>query len=109
MAAGDPHTELLEKISAGIVCEGMESLLPLLVTDMAALTELLPPHSTVAVIAPERVLARAVQLAETNAEFLRAAWDAAAGSAEQIEQQTVINTGEKSGMLTLPAVKQALA
>ena len=109
LAAGDPHTELLEKISAGIVCEGMESLLPLLVTDMAALTELLPPHSTVAVIAPERVLARAVQLAETNAEFLRAAWDAAAGSAEQIEQQTVINTGEKSGMLTLPAVKQALA
>ena len=73
---------LLEKLSQGIAVEGMESLLPQLVPGMAPLTSLLPPGGAVAVVSPERVASRAVSLADTNREFLEAAWSVAMGEAD---------------------------
>ncbi|MGD9607626.1 MAG: transcription-repair coupling factor, partial [Leucobacter sp.] len=73
---------LLEKIGQGIPVEGMESLLPQLVPGLAPLTSLLPPDGAVMVVSPERVAGRAVSLAETNREFLEAAWAAATAGAD---------------------------
>ncbi len=74
--------QMLEKVSAGIAVEGMESLMPVLVEDRVPLIDFLPDNSAVAVLSPERVSARAAQLAETDQEFLQAAWGAATAGAE---------------------------
>ncbi|WP_166985419.1 transcription-repair coupling factor [Canibacter zhoujuaniae] len=97
------QSELLEKIAAGINAEGMESLLPYLVERQYALTELLPENSWVTVVSPEKVVARADSLAETNAEFLAAAWSAAAG--EGSNTVPVMPDGDHSGMFTLTQVR----
>lgn len=72
---------MLEKIAEGIPVEGMESLAPALVDRLVPITTYLPAGAGVAVVAPERVASRAVSLAETNREFLAAAWNAATVSA----------------------------
>ena len=77
---------MLEKISQGIPVEGMESLSPVLADSMVAFSNYLPKKSSVVLVSPERVAARAVSLVETNEEFLHAAWDAAAeGAAAPID------------------------
>lgn len=86
---------MLERIAQGIPVEGMESLTPLLVERLVPLTEFFPEESAVVVLSPERVETRAAQLAETNREFLEAAWNAAA-SAEHVPIQL-----EQGGFLTL--------
>jgi transcription-repair coupling factor (superfamily II helicase) len=68
---------LLEKISEGIAVEGMESLTPALVDKLVPVTAYLPDGSAVALISPERIASRAINLSETNKEFLDAAWNAA--------------------------------
>ncbi|PII96432.1 transcription-repair coupling factor [Leucobacter sp. OLTLW20] len=73
---------LLEKMSQGIAVEGMESLLPQLVDGLRPLTALLPEGGSVLIASPERVAGRAVSLADTNREFLEAAWSAATAGAE---------------------------
>lgn len=73
---------LLEKMSQGMPVEGMESLLPQLVSGLKPLTELLPKGGAVLVASPEKVASRAVSLAETNHEFLEAAWHAATVGAD---------------------------
>jgi transcription-repair coupling factor (superfamily II helicase) len=73
---------MLEKISEGIPVEGMESLAPALVERLVPVTHYLPADTAIAVISPERVATRAVSLAETNREFLSAAWSAATAGAE---------------------------
>ncbi len=73
---------MLEKIAQGIPAEGMESLTPALVDRLVPVTHYLPREAAIAVIAPERVATRAVSLAETNREFLGAAWSAATAGAE---------------------------
>ncbi|QTX04152.1 transcription-repair coupling factor [Agromyces archimandritae] len=73
---------LLEKIAEGIPAEGMESLAPALLERLVPITHYLPAGAAVAVLAPERVESRAVSLAETNREFLAAAWVAATAGAE---------------------------
>ena len=50
---------------------------PDLVERLVPLTHYLPPSAAVAVLSPERVASRAVNLLETNREFLTAAWHAA--------------------------------
>ncbi|MGO1539578.1 MAG: transcription-repair coupling factor [Leucobacter sp.] len=92
---------MLEKISQGIVVEGMESLLPQLVGGMQPLTALLPPGGATMVASPERVASRAVSLAETNREFLEAAWEAATAGAD-----APVPT-DNSGMLTLNELRLA--
>ncbi|MDF1479427.1 transcription-repair coupling factor [Leifsonia sp. H3M29-4] len=73
---------MLAKIGEGIPVEGMESLAPALVHRLVPLTHYLPTDAAIAVLSPERVATRAVSLAETNREFLAAAWNAATAGAE---------------------------
>ncbi|WP_150308188.1 transcription-repair coupling factor [Planctomonas psychrotolerans] len=73
---------MLEKIAEGIPVEGMESLAPALIDRLVPVTHYLPEDCAVAVISPERVATRAISLAETNREFLSAAWNAATAGAE---------------------------
>ncbi|AMM20221.1 transcription-repair coupling factor [Frondihabitans sp. PAMC 28766] len=74
--------QMLEKIGQGIPVEGMESLAPALVHRLVPLTHYLPASCAIAVLSPERVVSRAQSLAETNREFLEAAWSAATAGAE---------------------------
>ncbi|WP_353827162.1 transcription-repair coupling factor [Agromyces sp. SYSU T0242] len=77
---------MLERIAEGIPVEGMESLAPALLDRLVPITSYLPEGAAVAVVGPERVAGRAVSLAETNREFLAAAWNAAtAGAAAPID------------------------
>jgi len=92
---------ILEKISQGIAVEGMESLLPQLLPGLQPLTELLPDGGAVMVVSPERVAGRAVSLAETNREFLEAAWAAATAGAD-----APVPTDDH-GMLTMEELRKA--
>jgi transcription-repair coupling factor (superfamily II helicase) len=74
--------QMLAKIGEGIPVEGMESLAPALVHGLVPLTHYLPADASIAVLSPERVVSRARSLAETNREFLSAAWSAATAGAE---------------------------
>ncbi|PKH38035.1 transcription-repair coupling factor [Nocardioides alpinus] len=79
---GRAHPQLLEltdKMAAGIAVEGMESLAPVLVEEMELLVDLMPEHTTVLVLDPERARTRAHDLVATSEEFLGASWAAAAG------------------------------
>jgi transcription-repair coupling factor (superfamily II helicase) len=77
---------MLAKIGEGIPVEGMESLAPALVDKLVPLSFYLPDGAAVAVVSPERVASRALSLAETNREFLSAAWSAATvGAAAPID------------------------
>ncbi|WP_200329650.1 transcription-repair coupling factor [Leucobacter sp. L43] len=92
---------LLEKMSEGIAVEGMESLLPQLVPGLAPITSLLPEGGAVLVVSPERVASRSVSLADTNREFLEAAWQAATAGADAPVPV------EDSGMLALGELRAA--
>ena len=75
--------EMLTKISEGIPVEGMEALIPVL-TDgsMQLLTEVMPEHTRVLLLDPEKIRTRAADLAKTGEEFLEASWTAAALGAD---------------------------
>jgi transcription-repair coupling factor (superfamily II helicase) len=73
---------MLAKIAEGIPVDGMESLAPALLDRLVPITHYLPKDAAIAVLAPERVTARAQSLLETNREFLSAAWNAATVGAE---------------------------
>ncbi len=73
---------ILAKVAEGIPVEGMESLAPVLADGLVAITDYLPAGAAIAVLSPERVATRAVSLAETNREFLHAAWNAATAGAQ---------------------------
>ncbi len=82
---GEQHPQLVEltdKIAAGIAADGMEALAPVLVDDMELLVDLLPAHTHVLVLDPERVRRRAHDLVATSEEFLGASWAAAASGGE---------------------------
>ncbi|MDT0202296.1 transcription-repair coupling factor [Nocardioides sp. AE5] len=84
-ALGEAHPQLREmtsQIAEGIAVEGMESLTPALVDEMELLVDLMPRDTTVLVIDPERVRARAHDLVATSEEFLGASWAAAASGGE---------------------------
>ncbi|MFM1905280.1 MAG: transcription-repair coupling factor, partial [Actinomycetota bacterium] len=55
-------TESLSAIAAGQLIEGVESLAPLLVGELTTLVQLLPNKSTVVLLEPERIRARAEDL-----------------------------------------------
>ena len=77
MAAEFPGlNEMLSKIGEGIPVSGMESLAPLLGVKLGPITDYLK-KTAVVVLEPERIMARAQSLVDTNEEFLHAAWDAA--------------------------------
>jgi transcription-repair coupling factor (superfamily II helicase) len=78
--------EMLDKMSAGIAVEGMESLAPALVDEMVPVLDLVRPDSVLVLVDPERVRRRAHDLVATTEEFLAAAWtSAAAGGSTPID------------------------
>ncbi|GAB2468513.1 transcription-repair coupling factor [Promicromonospora xylanilytica] len=78
--------EMLDKLAAGVVVEGMESLAPVLVDRMVPVLELVPDDALLVVNEPERVRRRAHDLVATTEEFLAAAWTGAvAGGAAPID------------------------
>ncbi len=82
---GRAHPELREftdKLAQGIAVEGMEALIPALVDDLELLVDLMPDHTQVLVLDPERARARAHDLVATSEEFLGASWAAAAGGGQ---------------------------
>ncbi len=89
---------MLSKMTEGIPVEGMESLIPLLAGPLVALPEYFPRGSAVAVVDPERASARAQSLAETNREFLEAAWSAAtSGAAIPVDARSMPGGGMDAG------------
>lgn len=75
-------TEMLEKIANGIPAEGMESLAPVLTSNLGSIVDYLAKAVPAVFLNPERVVSRAKNLLETNEEFLHAAWDAAISGAQ---------------------------
>ncbi|WP_100813683.1 transcription-repair coupling factor [Microbacterium lacus] len=94
---------MLERMSEGIAVEGMESLTPVLADGIVPLVDYLPAGTAVALVDPERAVARAITLQDTNREFLEAAWSAATAGAD-----TPIDLG-KGDFLTLPNLRAASA
>ncbi len=70
--------ELLHKIAQGIVFEGMESLIPLLIDETESLLTRMSPDTEIIFIDEERIKSRAAGLLSTNEEFLAASWSNAA-------------------------------
>ncbi|MCL2802514.1 MAG: transcription-repair coupling factor [Micrococcales bacterium] len=70
--------DMATRISQGLAVEGMEALTPLLVEQMVPVVDQLPPGALLVLVEPERLRRRAEDLAATDAEFLAAAWEAAA-------------------------------
>ncbi|WP_082101430.1 transcription-repair coupling factor [Demequina rhizosphaerae] len=83
-AAGD----MLARIADGHAVEGMESLIPVLLTRLTPVTDVLPAGTRIVALEPERLARRAEDLQHTAQEFLQAAWvSAAAGADSPIEAQ----------------------
>lgn len=74
--------EICERLAEGIVTEGMESLIPLLVDDQQSILERALPDTEVIFIEQERIRSRSADLLATNEEFLAASWSNAAFGGE---------------------------
>ena len=70
-------SEILNKIAAGISCDGMESLIPMLVDELETIAERMPANSEVVFLDDERIKSRGADLIATNDEFFQAAWSSA--------------------------------
>ncbi|MCS4485209.1 transcription-repair coupling factor [Gleimia sp. 6138-11-ORH1] len=86
--------EMLELISAGVTVEGMEMLSPALVEKMETIFDLLPAETSVVLVDPERIEARAEDLVATTEEFMAAAWESAAegGKIPLVAQEASFST-----------------
>ena len=73
---------MLAKIAEGIPVEGMESLAPRWSTRWCRSPTTCPRPRPSLLVAPSASVNRAMSLAETNREFLEAAWNAATAGAE---------------------------
>ena len=100
--------DVLGQLAEGIVVEGMESLAPLLVDDMALLLDQLPAGTHVVLQDPERIRTRAHDLFATSKEFLEASWaNAAAGAATPVDlgaaaYRSLADVRARAGELGLP-------
>lgn len=74
--------EICERLAEGIITEGMESLIPLLVDDQQSILERALPNTEVIFIEQERIRSRSADLLATNQEFLAASWSNAAFGGE---------------------------
>ena len=86
--------EIFQKISQGIVVDGMESLIPLLTDDFETILSRMPENSEIIFLDQERIRSRTADLIETNAEFLAASWSNAAIGADAplpVEKITYLN------------------
>jgi transcription-repair coupling factor (superfamily II helicase) len=89
--------EICERLAEGIITEGMESLIPLLVDDQQSLLERALPSTEVIFIEQERIRSRSADLVATNEEFLAASWSNAAfgGSAPLYDGQETYLTWDE--------------
>ena len=100
--------DVLGQLAEGIVVEGMESLAPLLVDEMALLIDQLPAGTHVVLQDPERIRTRAHDLFATSKEFLEASWaNAAAGAATPVDlgaaaYRSLAEVRARAGELGLP-------
>ena len=93
--------EMLTKIADGHAVEGMESLIPLLVTRLTSVPAILPRGTRMLLIEPERLARRAEDLTRTADEFLAAAWVSAAAGADSPLEPT------EGSFLTLEQLREA--
>ena len=70
--------EICERLAEGIISEGMESLIPLLVDEQESILRRALPNTEVIFIEQERIRSRTADLIATNQEFLAASWSNAA-------------------------------
>ncbi|MEI6867341.1 MAG: transcription-repair coupling factor [Actinomycetes bacterium] len=86
--------EMCEKLSEGIPVDGMESLSSLLKPQMNSLLEFIPAGFELFLIDTPRITSRAIDLRETNKEFLEASWsNAAMGGAAPINVTDHLESG----------------
>uniref|UniRef100_UPI00404A46D3 transcription-repair coupling factor n=1 Tax=Candidatus Nanopelagicus sp. TaxID=2518620 RepID=UPI00404A46D3 len=100
--------DLTEKICEGILFEGMESLAAGLVDDFKSITDYLSPSTQIWLIDEPRIKSRAIDLLETNNEFLQAAWSTVAWSdSKKIEAPIELSNKLKiGGFYELNYIKQ---
>ena len=80
------ENDLLSKIGNGLLPEGMESLIPLLIEELHLISQSMPDNFETVFIERERVVGRIADLLATNEEFREAAWsNAAVGGKAPIE------------------------
>ena len=70
--------EILDRMAQGIISEGMESLIPILIKETETIFQRIPAGSEVILIDDERIRMRTMDLLATNEEFFEAAWSHAA-------------------------------
>ena len=79
LAAEFPQlTEICSKIAEGMSVDGMESLIGILNTELESLISFMPAEFHIILIDQPRITSRAIDLIETNKEFLDASWSNAA-------------------------------
>lgn len=100
--------DLTEKICEGILFEGMESLAAGLVDDFKSITDYLSPSTQIWFIDEPRIKSRALDLLETNNEFLQVAWSTVAWSdGKKIEAPIELSKKLKvGGFYELDYIKQ---
>ena len=100
--------DLTEKICEGILFEGMESLAAGLIDDFKSITDYLSPSTQIWLIDEPRIKSRAIDLLETNNEFLQAAWSTVAWSdSKNIEAPIELSNKLKvGGFYELDHIKQ---
>jgi transcription-repair coupling factor (superfamily II helicase) len=105
LAAEFPQlSEMCHKLSEGISVDGMESLTAALTDDLKSLLDYLPTNFEITLIDSQRIASRALDLIETNKEFLDASWsNAALGSAAPIDISSQLELG---GYYTLAQLEE---
>ena len=94
--------EMANKIAEGICVDGMESLAAMLKPEMVSLLDFFPSAFQIAFVDYPRIRSRAIDLVETNKEFLEASWsNASMGGASPISTGSEIESG---GYFTLDEV-----
>ena len=103
LAAQFPQlSEMCGKLAEGITVDGMESLTAALTDDLKSLLDFLPKNFEVIVIDSPRVSSRALDLIETNKEFLDASWsNAALGGTAPIDISSQLELGGYYSMNSL--------
>ncbi len=98
-------SEMCSKIAEGISVDGMESLIGIFNTELESLIAFMPKEYEVILIDQPRIASRALDLIETNKEFLDASWsNAAMGGKAPID---VTGGFESGGYFTLDRLRSA--
>jgi len=101
-------SEMCSKLAEGITVDGMESLTAALTDDLKNLLDFLPTDFEVVVIDSSRVNSRAMDLIETNKEFLDASWsNAALGGTAPIDISSELELGGYYSIQTLENFAEA--